>query len=391
MATNYELWTFQDVIEHLLDTCCGNDPSARNARAARRAIVECYREFPALSEWRYFQPRLRILTTASQTTGTIEYVHSTRTVTLTGATWPSDVLDYVLLIDQGRYEVITRTSSTAIVLDADLNPGQDVASGSSYELVKDTYALPDNFASLGRLQDVLHPDRLIKEQTLGEQVERYRLRTTAQPCSYAITRHPRFKGGMALIFADPPNTARLYEAPYIARPRPLQTVLYNAGTVTTTADSTALTGSGTTFVAAHAGCVLRVSPDATNLPTSVIGNTDNVFNPAALTRMVKTFTGTTALVLEQVADVSLAGMKYTLSDPIDLEHGAMLTAFLRMTEWRFELLLNKERANNRRGPFNDALAIAMEKDQRGHDADYHPQHYSSLASIASSVEVHPGE
>lgn len=391
MATAYELWTFKDLLEQVLDICSGNDKSERNARTARRAIVECYREFPTLRDWRYFQPRLNISTVANQTTGTIAYSQSTRQVTLTSATWPSDVLDYILVIGQVRCVPTVRDSSTVITLSETQNPGADVAAGATYELYKDTYALPDNFVShTGLLRDALDPHRMIREQTLGEILQYNRLLSAGQPQQYTFVKHPRYAGGMAILFSPAPNEARTYELPIITRPRPLRTELYCTGTMAVTADSTTATGTSTTFTANHAGCVLRVSENSTTLPTSVIGSTDNVNNTAALTRMITSRTSATVLVLEQASDVTLSGVKYTLSDPIDLEHGAMLNAFMRMTEYRYNLLAGKKDSLSiSKAVWERALEQAAWSDQRGFVPETEPDPYLSLASVASSVEVHP--
>jgi hypothetical protein len=390
MATAYELWTYEDAVQHVLDVCSGNDPSLRNARLARRAVVECYRDFPTLREWRYFQPRLNITTVASQSTGTIAYTHSTRQVTLTGATWPSDVLDYVLVIGQVRCVPTVRDSSTVITLSEAQNPGADVAAEATYELYKDTYALPDNFvAATGILRDVLDPYRMVREQTLAEIVSYNRLLSSGLPDRYTFVKHPRYAGGMAILFSPAPNEAKTYELPCVTRPRPLRTKLYTTGTVTTTADSTAATGTGTAFASAHAGCVLRVSENSTTLPTTVIGSMEDL-NPAALTRLIKSVTNATTLVLEQAADVSLAGMKYTISDPIDFEHGAMLTAFLRMAEYRFDLLAGKkESLSIRKATFERALDDAGCADSRGYRPQEPEREYLGLPSITSSTEQWP--
>lgn len=392
MATAYELFTYKDAVQHVLDVCAGNDPSERNARTARRAIAECYREFPTIREWRYFNPRLNINTVANQNTGTIAYSHSTRQVTLTGATWPNDVLDYILILNQETRCVPTvRDSSTVITLSETQNPGADIAAGSAYELYKDTYALPDNFVgATGVLQDVLEPQRMMHEQTLAELVACNRLQASGVPLSYTFTQHPRYKGGMAIVFGPPPNSARTYEVPIITRPRSLRTELYSTGTVSTTSGSTAVTGSGTTFVSAHAGCVLRVSENATNLPTSAIGGSDNTLNPAALQRVIASVGSATALVLEQAADVTLASMKYTISDPVDLEHGAMLNAFLRFIEYRFVLLAGKkESISIHKSMYERGLEDAAIADQRGGIPGAQAYEYVNLASMASSVEYHP--
>ncbi len=67
--------------------------------------------------------------------GTITYAQSTRTVTLTGATFPKIPADATLTINNQSYSVASQSSDGAsLVLSADKTPGADVTTATAYQL-----------------------------------------------------------------------------------------------------------------------------------------------------------------------------------------------------------------------------------------------------------------
>lgn len=77
-------------------------------------------------------------TISTYNTGTITYTHSTRTVTLTGGSWPGWVgTDAAITIAGTRYAVASAPTTTTLTLNADgstdiNNPGSDVSSTSNW-------------------------------------------------------------------------------------------------------------------------------------------------------------------------------------------------------------------------------------------------------------------
>jgi hypothetical protein len=147
------LYTYHDAIEDLLDWL-GVAVDANALRMAKRAILAAYRDIPNARGWAYYMNRARITTVAPYDTGTIAYTHSSRTVTLTDGTWPTWAANGVLTIDNVQYQVTTRTSSSALVLSTNTNPGDDVASGTSYTLAREEYTIPVDMLSAGQLIDL---------------------------------------------------------------------------------------------------------------------------------------------------------------------------------------------------------------------------------------------
>lgn len=389
--TRFPLLTFSDAVDHTLDAVLGGDSTPRNRRMAVRAVQDAYSEVPMRRHWRYYYRPLTIVTAAQQTDGSIAYTASTRSVTLTGATWPSDVTKYALWISGNRYGIVTRTSSTVIVLDEKDAPTADVSAGTEYTLSRDTYELPDNLRSLYSLYDTSAPGRLAEvspEQIIAEQ----RIaRTASTPSMYSVFRSERYASGLAIHFAPTPTSALTYQALGLFWPQPLTTLDYSLGTVSTTADSTAVTGTSTAFSTGMEGAVLRVSSSGSlKLPTDLQGEIDkNRLEPYALQRIIKSRTDGTTLVLEQEADVTLTTSGYRISSRIDIEPGAMRNAFLRCCEARFAPN-DRKGVEQREAAYERALMLAMAADQRMEETLPGGKVVASLADIAASYDLDTG-
>jgi hypothetical protein len=391
--TNFPLYTWYEAADRVLDGVVGGGASARNLRQARQAVDEAYEILHLRRNWRYYYRPFRINTVASQTTGSIAYDYtggsSERLVTLTGATWPTDAEKYTLLIAGVRYEIDRYLSSTTIMLSERVCPQSDIASGTAYTLVRDTYELPDDFAKLGDLRDVLSPGRPIPRVAPSDILREQRLvRTAAVPSMYSIFRTTRFASGLAVVFGPAPSSARQYDGMGLIRPQPLKVFDYSAiGTVATTADSTTLTGTGTAFTADHEGAVIRISSDS-KLPSALIGEVDkDRYNPYAMQRIIKRRTDATTLVLEQAADQSITTGGYRVSSRIDIEPGVMRVAFLRLAESLFGLHDRKGR-EEREAIAERAFAIAAAADATRMLDDaggtFQPE---TLADLAASVDL----
>ena len=74
MATQV-VWTFSDVLDHLLDHM-GGTSEGRNVRMAKRSILSAYRNLSTATNWSYYYKRGRITTVAAYSTGTVAYDHT---------------------------------------------------------------------------------------------------------------------------------------------------------------------------------------------------------------------------------------------------------------------------------------------------------------------------
>jgi hypothetical protein len=388
--TNYELLTFRDAIEHVVDVFAGPDAELRTWRNARQAVREAYRDLPTLKTWHYYARTQPITTQASQTTGTIVYDHTggtyERMITLSGATWPTDVRYWQLLIGRSRYEIEDRKSSTIITLEEWSNPGADLAS-TAYTAYRDTYPLPDYYLSMGRLVDVTSGARMLAQVNPDEVLVANRgVLTTSLPSMFAIIKAPHYAGGEAIQFGPSPTTARRYDAVLKAKGRPLTFEREYTGTISVPAGSTAVTGVSTAFSSAMAGSILRVGT-AASLPTGPRGNIEasEADNPAVEQWVIKSVTDATHLTLESASVGTYAACKYTISDPLDLDSSVMLNFFLRLCEAKFARLEGREDRFEREQKADAEYRNAAASDNRSFAQDESYRGPFRLRDLATSV------
>lgn len=395
--SSYRFLTFSDACDHILDQVVGGDQSPRNRRQAVRAVQEAYNEIPARRNWRYYYRTFTLQTVASQTDGTItgDYTGGAyeRMVTLTGSTWPSSVAGYGLIVNSARYGIDARKSSTIITLDEQDCPTTDIAAGTSYTLVKDSYELPATCRSIFTLYDVNAPGRVIPCVDPGDIIRERRLvRGAAYPSMYSVYRGEINSGGLSIHLAPSPSGVRTYQCYGMFWPQQLTTLDYtDSGTVATTAGSTTVTGTSTSFSSDHVGCVIRISQTGSvKLPTDLQGEVDkNRLEPMAFQAIVRSVTSTTSLELEVPAEKTVTGSGFRISSPIDIEPGAMRNAFLRCCEARFATTDRKGMAE-REALYESALGKAMYADQRVMETVGPTWLPASLAGWASTISLTTG-
>ncbi len=321
------LTTYQDLIEHLADYeggASGDD----TIRYCRRAIQDAYGHFAVLHNWSYLYARGRVTTNAATTAGTIAYTNSSLTVTLTGATWPSWVTQGVVVINNIPYAIASNPTSTTITLPPQNNPGADVAAGAAYTLYQDTYSLPIDFASTDEVMNINYGLRLTFEHLATWLTMQRIYRGPATPRIYSITGSPGYFGSMSLRFFPPPDNVYFMDFVYKRRPRPLSVALVSTGTSNPTSGTTTVTGNGTSWDSTMVGASIRFSVQGNNvIPTGPSGE-----NPFYIERTILAVASNTSLTVD--ADPSYTGtnLSYAISDPVDIEEGAMLNFMLRLCE-----------------------------------------------------------
>lgn len=324
------LTTYQDIGVHLLEYL--KDTTRNTSKGfAKRAVADALREMANIHRWNYYRTVGRINTSASYSTGTVAYVHSggsyPRQLTLSGGTFPLWIADGCVIIDTVPYDVSERKSDTVVTLTASSNPGADVASGTSYTAYRDTYPTPVDFVDVERVL-VLDRDTELcyvsPQDWLGYQ------RYYSQPTNvwyYTIMGDPNYQGSLSFRLAGAPSTAETIDFIYRRRPRPLRYYEYNTGTVSVSADSATVTGSGgTVFSEFMVGSVIRFY-DSTNYPTNEDGD-----YPAYVERTIINVSSTTVLTVDAEVPDAYTGVKYVISDPIDIDKQSMLNAFKRTAE-----------------------------------------------------------
>jgi len=327
---NADTWTHSDAIEFLSDRFESVDQSDRVNRLTSVAVRTAYRDLPNVLAWAYYKRRITLVTAAPYSTGTIEYDHtggsSERLVTLTSGTFPSWAAYGTLKIGEVSYKVTSRVSGTAITLDTDNNPGDDVASGTAYTLYRSQYPLPNGFRNVAGVFDVrqncelqnVSPGELVA-LGIGDM-------TTGNPrCWTARGLVGDYPGRVVLEFWPPPSDAGAIEVSLGNQGRELLLPSsVTAGTVSVSSGSTSVTGSGTSFSTDCVGSIIRFSTAAVNTPTGLHG-----LYPYSHQSVITARSSTTAITIADAAPQAYSAVKYIISDPIDIEPGSMLTYFLK--------------------------------------------------------------
>lgn len=381
LRSGAELWTFQDIVEHILDVF-DNSRSGRPLRMAKRAARESLRELHMCHRWGYYEGTHFFRTSADQTSGSIEYYHTggstgtgtgtgtdtygARTVVLTGATWPSDVVHWKIKIGDFHYSIESRVDDNEITLPTGENPGADVSSGTSYTLYREAYSLPNGLAEIGVLVDVDN-NRVVPLISYDDQLTRKHLSkdTPGTPWHANVRNAGIYFNSYSVFFVPPPTAEKEYMLTYQRQPKMLETEVYSTGTATVTSGSTSVTfSSGAALTAKHVGSVIRFG-SATQDPTPVPGAIDDTDNPFVDQGVILSRTATSCTIDTAVSQ-AYSSVKYSISDPLDVEIGTMLTAYQRMCEASYATLTKrtmKEREELAKEA-HVALVFAMERDNK---------------------------
>lgn len=374
-----EILTYQDLTERLLDGPFGQlTRDGRNVRLAKRAVIRAMRDLPSFHKWTYYERLNKFTTVAPQTTGTIQYDHADhasgeRVLLLTGTTWPTNAYLYNIIIGTATYDVSAYIDTTTIQLAPNNNPGADIAAGTSYNLYRNLYPAPVDMRRCSDPVDLARGETLTPvEPKEGIQI----LVGSYQPqqeTHYTVRNADNYFGALVFEVIPPPNTARRYDYVYERAARPMLTEKYSTGTVTATANDTTIAGTATVFSSAHVGAIIRISANGTSEPTAPEGYLD-VDNPyVGSQRSIMSVTNATTLVIDQPisASTTYTDVKYTISDPLDVEPHAMLSAAEKLAISYFAEDLGRGDEKERRRwhqIFRESLLAARISDNTMRDA-----------------------
>lgn len=383
MATT-EIWTYQDIVEHILDVY-DDSRAGRPLRMAKRAASEALRALQTAHSWAMYNGTRHIHTVAPYATGTIYYDHtggaSERLVTLSGGTFPSWAAFGKILIAGVAYPVESYVDSTHVVLDPNVNPGADVASSTAYTLYRDEYPLPVGFKTLGQLWNVTEDEEL--DVVFADQATRDSVSDPAEPGDpeYAyVTGDSDYINNMSLVFLPPPDSELVFRYDFQRSPRQLVTEKYSTGTVTVAGGSTTCTITTGAFTQSHVGCVIRFGT-TDNEPDNRfggLGDTTNTFTDERT--IVSVASNGLTCTLDAAPSAAITSVKFTVSDPIDVEVGAMLTAYQRLCESTFAILTKRDQKDSmvRIQLAERALLEAKDADRR---IDQVPAYYEATDRI----------
>lgn len=346
--------TFHDLVSSTLNYLAKD---SKESPEVKRIILNAYRVVSNKREWNYYKRFIRLNTVAAQSSGTIQYTNSTRTVVLTGATWPSWAASAFLRIGQVDYYVDTLVDSATIILSASSNPGADVAALTQYILAQDSYLLPADFVSIILMEwstGTVYPVYIGVEQfaNLSSLVN-----GPGTPYYYTIFGARQTLGGKTLRFYPAPDNIYPTNIIYNGRGRPLAIENYSDGTASVAA-STTVTGAGTAWTSAMVGSIIRFWSDSTTYPTGV----DDLY-PAVFEATIVSVASATSLTVDSATTLTLSGVKYVISDPVDVAEGAMFNYLLREIDKQARLSMrSKPTGAEEQAEYDRSILEAMEAD-----------------------------
>jgi len=359
-----DLFTYQDALEHLESHTLGGVMDSER-RDFRSAVLSAYSDLASRYDWLYFHTEHDIRLEAAYSTGTISYDHTGGThermvtlyapdgyesddVTAKTATWPTNAIEGRLKINDVRYPIEATQSADSdgnqiITLPADINPGADVESATTYSTVtarsgdirgtttytwlRSSYTLPADFKDM----DPPHTESSYFNQTPVSldsimAFERHVRASSNPPRFYALGPDPNLYGQMAMYVQYEPSTSEGLRFFYRRYPRRLKYSDQSTGTVSNS--GTTLTGSG--FTSDMVGSAIRLGTTSTK-PSGVRG-----LNPWKEQRIISAVTNSTTATLDAAPSDTYTGVKYVISDPLDLRP-TMIEPFLRGCEWKLSL------------------------------------------------------
>jgi hypothetical protein len=314
------------------DSVCDLEEFAREAnisaadRSIRGTIRRAYREVVAIHNWTCLQTTGRILLQAAISDGSITYDHTggtyERQLTLMGETWPTDAEDWSVQLetDDGFLlcDIESRKSDTVVTLESVMNPRRDLAAGTSYAAYPRFYRLPNDFATLGQpidesfsiLGQYITPQHMLELSGQGLSADNIRY--------YTIASVSDLYGSMGIILDSYFTAVKTISFSYRRKPRELRyagkDTAESPGTITIGTGSASISGTTTAFNANHVGSLLRIGTSTSKLPTGL----DGLF-PYVEQRVITAYTSPTAVTLDAKVAAAASGVKYAITDPIDLD------------------------------------------------------------------------
>lgn len=363
-----DLWTYQDLVEHVLDMF-DSPRSGRPLRMAKRACQEAMRELTHACQWSYYDTNYKFRTAANLTTGTVAYDHTggayENLLTLSGSTFPSNARLYTIILSGAHYPISRYIDTTRVVLDPDQNPGADVAAGTTYTMYRASYPMPMDFVQMGRLYD-RDNDKEIPlvgaDRHLADLI--YYYDTPDTPCRATLRNDGEYLNACSLLFSPPASSAINYEFHYQRRPKTLVVEKNSTGTMTVLTGTTAGVLVGGLLTSDCIGSVIRFGTAASE-PTSILGSVDDTnvspVHTAVITAIVSdmvTFT------IDNAHTSDILAAKFTVSDPLDIDCGSMLTAVQRLAEAAYTRTTKRDPRERRE---REELALYALRDARERD------------------------
>ena len=358
--------TFDDVLQHGYDYLGGN-PSDQARRDCVRAILEAYRDLANAFNWTYLYTPSRIITSSSYdstvTGATLTYLESggtyPRQVTISAGTWPLWAGDGVIRIGTVAYKVDQRISETIVTLDETIAPDGDITTATPFLIYRDSYLLPVDFVSQDQALYELNFGGMTYTHPREWLFENRYVFASGVPQYFTITGDRKYPGRLVLRMFPWPYEEKTVDFIYKRRPRALTSIPAMTGTISGSIAQNTLTGSGTNFAPGMVGSVIRISSNP-NKPTSMIMGG----NFPAFESTIASYVSSASVTLTDALPTTFAGVGYTVSDPIDIEQGAMLNAYLRCVEMHLGMNRTLKDKPSAAKQYAEALSAAKSADSR---------------------------
>jgi hypothetical protein len=358
------MYTFEDAVLHAMAYLgAGAGAQGTGQSECRKAVLGAYRDLASEHTWSYLNTTGRIQMNSAFTDGTVTFEKSSGSVpelwTVAPGPLPSWAAFGSVRVGDVIYRVDRRISDTEFTTLAPYTPSDDIAEAQSFTLYQDVYPMPADFGTAGRL---------LYQQNLGGMsfvsMEDWQARgkyvnQMGEPNRYTFSGDPKYPGRLVVRVFPYPDQSKAIDFIYRRSFRPLRFELVNQGSATSTALSMAVAVAGNLGLSTDLiGSILRLSRNPSQPPTSEIGD-----NPYAFEGVI---TGYASNVLTVDREVTFSGssLKYTVSDPIDVEPLSMLTAFLRGIERQLSITRVFDDRPSAANQYETALRRAKAADSR---------------------------
>lgn len=355
--------TYRDAIEHLLDFSDAVSVEAAQTRV-RSAIQSAYREISFKRPWRYLKTHGRLTLNAPYSTGTVTYASGTRTLTLSGGSWPTwaryghiSIAGYT-----PKFKVAEWSSATAITLEPDFCPDASITTATSYVLYRSTYTLPGDLVTLDEVHDeanlwsrgyVTADEWMSSERRYGG---------TQKPFAWTVIGSHDLYGALQIGMYGYPATAETLDFIYGRKGRPLRLDGYARYSSYYTNVVTDIDDATVTLKDAVEPDVLGAIFRASVAGATVEPQGENSINSYLWQRTIRDRPGTRTLTLYDSRPLGYTyGERFTISDPVDLPE-YLYDAFLRNAEYLLLLKTDPNRAKLHRLEVNRAMEEAKARD-----------------------------
>lgn len=298
----------------------------------RTSVLSAWSRLLSMHDWAYFHRMGTLITYASESTGTVDFDVALRTVTLTGATWPTDATAQHIRLNHNWYPIYKRTSGTVIELFEGKHPDDDL-DDEEFVIQQILYPLPYDVGDIVQVLEGTQNMQLMRLNLLeAHQIQEGFAWSPSLPTCYALvadSANPtRWNLWLPTVQTD--NTVLQYL--YVARKPSYALVREYRGTVTVA--SGVATFSDAVVNSLWDGAVLRISKNDTAHPTGEFGDipaNDLLYErDCHEVRVVKWLTTTTC----RISDTTIAetAVAFNASTMIDVCDGAMTVLLQRLCE-----------------------------------------------------------